>query len=387
MKIVQINTFPYKATGSIMMNIHHYLLSQGIDSFVIWGRGREPENNREYKIQSKAGFYFDALFTRLTDKAGFYSKLATKRLIDRLDEIKPDIIHLHNIHGYYLNINMLWEYIKRKGLPVVWTFHDCWPFTGHCAYYTAIGCKKWINGCNHCPQKHTYPSSWFIDNSSFNYLKKKELFSYKKLTIVAPCQWMKKQVQNSFFCNSFCDVIYNDINLSVFKPTPSTFRKNYHLENKFIILGVASEWTKRKGLDDFIQLANSLIGDSRYSIVLIGINKSQRKGLPKNILPIEKINNQQEIAGVYSSADVFFNPSHEDNFPTVNLEAQACGLKTISYNIGGVSETNMGNLVLIDSVYSFISSLQRKPLSKSRNEIYSNQMVSNYRRLYMGIVK
>lgn len=335
MKIVQINTFSYKATGNIMFSIHNELQKRKIDSYVVWGRGRESRTNHEIFINDKWGIIFHGVYTRLTDRTGFASWNATKRLIKELDEIEPDIIHLHNIHGYYINIKMLFEYIKQKQIKVVWTLHDCWSFTGHCACYDMCGCSKWKNGCNKCNRKNAYPKS-YIDNSMINWKEKKELFNYENMVLVTPSVWLHDEVKKSFFKEKEIKIINNGIDIENFAPQKSSFRTSYGLQEAKVILGVASEWREEKGLDDFILLAGLL--PSNYRIVMIGTDKKIDKILPKEIISIHRTNNVQELAEIYTSADVFVNLTKEDNFPTVNIEALACGTPIITYNTGGSPE-------------------------------------------------
>lgn len=346
MKIVHINTFPYKATGSIMMNIHNALLAKNVESYVVWGRGREPKNEIEIKMTNDLSVKLHGIYTRLTDKTGFGSKKDTHNLIRKLEEIKPDIVHLHNIHGYYINIELLFNYIKANNIKVVWTFHDCWPFTGHCAYFDAIDCSRWQTHCFECPQKKTYPKSSILDNSTWNYDKKKELFTYENLTIVTPCKWLANLVKKSYLKDCKVEVIYNGIDTKIFHPVESNFKEKNNLSNKKIILGVASEWTERKGLKDFVKL-NDVIDHEKYHIVLVGVDDKQKKSLPNNMTLINRTNNVNELVEIYSSADVFFNPTYEDNFPTTNLEAQACGTPVITYNTGGSPESIKNNEYII----------------------------------------
>lgn len=337
MKVIQINTFPNKATGSIMMNLHNLSRENGIESYVVWGRGRQAENKYEISIEDKIGVKYHGIYTRVTDKTGFASFKATKKLLNKLDIIKPDIIHLHNLHGYYININLLFNYIKERQLKVIWTLHDCWPFTGHCAYFDRIECDKWKYMCDRCPQKQTYPSSFFFDNSRWNYQKKKDLFSGLELTIVTPSQWLAEITKLSFLNKYDIKVIYNGIDLNVYKPVKSSFRQKYSIQDKTIILGVASEWTERKGLKDFIKMSN--IMDDSYQFVVVGLSKKQIKKMPKNFICLQRTKNVQELVEIYSAADIFFNPTYEDNFPTTNIESLACGTPIITYDTGGSPES------------------------------------------------
>lgn len=341
MKVVQINTFPYKATGTIMLGIHKLLTEQGEDSYVVWGRGREAENDHEIVINDNIGMKFHGAYTRLTDKAGFASKRATKKLITKLEEISPDIIHLHNIHGYYINIEMLFNHIRSNKIKLVWTLHDCWALTGHCAWFDVVGCEKWKTGCHDCEQKKTYPASMLMDASKWNWEKKKELFTGLDATIVTPCMWLEKLVKQSYLKGYLVQVIYNGIDLDTFKPTKSNVQEKYGLDDRPIILGVASEWTERKGLKDFIALSE-LMPEVRF--VVVGVTEDQLSELPETVKGIKRTNSQQELAELYSAATLFFNPTYEDNFPTTNLEALACGTPVVTYDTGGSPEAvNIGN--------------------------------------------
>ncbi len=381
MKVVQINIFPNLSTGSIMMNIHNYLLKNNVDSYVVWGRGRKENNNNEYYMDDKLGVYYHVLYTRLTDKTGFASKKSTKKLIKWLNEIKPDVIHLHNIHGYYINIELLFDYFKRNpNIKIIWTLHDCWPFTGHCAYFDSISCEKWMNECSNCPLLRSYPSS-YTDNSKWNYNKKKLLFTSVKMNIVTPSKWLADLVNESYLKDNDVYVINNGINTSIFKNKKSDFKEKYGLINKKIILGVASTWDKRKGLDDFIELSKKL--DDSYKIVLVGLSKKQVKEIPNNILGFERTKNVDELVDIYSSADIFFNPTREDNYPTVNLEAYACGTPVVTYKTGGSPESAINGYV-VKNVQDFCDRINDfKYIESDSNNDYSIEtMSSKYYQLY-----
>ena len=323
-----------------MMNIHKILTEQGYDSYVCWGRGRPANNNHEIVISDNIGVKFHGMYTRLLDKTGFASRRATKKLLRRLDEIKPDIIHLHNIHGYYLNIELLFNYIREHNINVVWTLHDCWPLTGHCAGFDMCGCKKWKTGCFNCEQLGTYPASKGLDNSKWNWNKKKALFTNLNLIIVTPSQWLRDNVMKSYLRDYRCEVINNGIDLNIFKPADKCemkkAQKKYNLDARKIVLGVASEWTPKKGLFDFIKLSE-MMQDIQF--VVVGLTERQIKEMPQNIKGIKRTENQRELAALYTIADVFFNPTYEDNFPTTNLEALACGTPVITYDTGGSPES------------------------------------------------
>lgn len=348
MKIFQINTVcGIGSTGRIAVDISHVLEKAGHESCIAYGRGGAPKDVESYRIDSPWEVYAHAFFSRLTDRQGLYSTAATKRLIQKIKEYNPDIIHLHNIHGYYLNYDVLFRFLSAYNKPVVWTLHDCWPFTGHCAYFDFVHCDKWKEGCYRCPQKSSYPASCFLDRSRKNYDLKKALFTkVEKLCIVTPSHWLAGLVKESFLGKYPVKVIHNGIDLHIFKPTSSNFRRENGLEGYKIILGVASPWTPRKGLSDFIKLSKMM--DDHTRIVLVGLSDRQIKKLPPHIIGIKRTNNPQELAGLYTTADVFFNPTYEDNYPTTNLEAIACGTPVITYDTGGSPESVGENGAVVD---------------------------------------
>lgn len=338
MKVLQINSVcGIGSTGRIATDIHNILIEQGHESYIAYGRDLPKNCDTSIKIGNKLDNYKHAALTRVFGKHGFGSKKATKDFIEKVKEIDPDFIHLHNIHGYYINIEILFDYLKKAGKPVIWTLHDCWSFTGHCAYFDYTGCGKWKTGCNNCPEKNSYPASILLDNSKDNYQKKKEIFTgVNNLTIVTPSKWLAGLVKQSYLKEYPVEVINNGIDLDVFKPTQSNFRKRYNLENKFIILGVASTWDRRKGFKYFIGLSEKIKKDE--AIVLVGLSERQKKNLPKNIIGITRTNNVNELAEIYSAADVFVNPTLEEVMGLTNVEALACGTPVITFDTGGSVE-------------------------------------------------
>lgn len=344
LKCVQVNSVPHGSTGSIMMGLHGKLLDEGVDSYVCWGRGRSAEGERELKFGTDLGFYGDVLRTRFDGRAGFHSRGATRRLLAWLDEIDPDVVHLHNVHGYYVNIEMLFEWLASHRCRVKWTLHDCWAFTGHCAHFTYAKCAQWQSRCAHerpCPQLGTYPKTYSRRSCARNFEDKQRLFnlvSSERMELITPSKWLADLVGQSFLSKYPVTVKHNEIDRSVFKPTPSDFRERYGIGDRFMILGVASPWTERKGLEDFVKLAGELDG-SQFAIVLVGLSEKQIGLMPKGVIGLARVDSPQELAGLYSTADVFFNPTREDNYPTVNLEAQACGTPVVTYDVGGCRET------------------------------------------------
>ena len=340
MKVLQINTIVNSgSTGRITEDIGTVLLANGHQSFIAFGRGNRPSKSQLIKIGSKWNIYWHGFQTIVFDRHAFASKAATQSLIKEIERLKPDVIGLHNLHGYYINIEILFTYLKTIQIPVVWTLFDCWAFTGHCTYFDDINCTKWIKGCSECPKKKKYPSSYFKDNSKSNYLNKKNLYAdFNNLELVVHSRWLQNIVQQSFLHKVPTHHIFSGIDLDIFQPSIKGSRiiEKYQLGSKKIVLGVASTWDKRKGLDDFIQLNNYL--SSGQQIVLIGLNQQQLKSLPSSIIGIERTENVDELAALYSVADVFVNPTWQDNFPTTNLEALACGTAVITYNTGGSPE-------------------------------------------------
>ena len=284
---------------------------------------------------SAAETKLQALKSRIWGNYGFQAKRATKRLIAELERIAPDIVHLHNLHGHNVHLDILFSYIKRKNIRVFWTFHDCWAFTGYCPHYDMIGCAQWQSGCRNCPQRTHY--SWFFDRSAMLYEKKKQLFSGINLTIITPSQWLADQVKQSFLKDYPVEVIHNGIDLSVFSPKESNFREKYGVGDRFLVLGVAFGWGKRKGLDVFIRLAQRLDPD-KFQIVLVGTDETVDRQLPSNMISIHRTQNQMELAEIYSAADLFVNPTREDTFPTVNMESLACGTPVLTFRTGGSPE-------------------------------------------------
>ena len=346
MKVLQINSFGNLSTGNIATNIYKTLKINNYEGKVAFARSTIDTSVPYIKIGNKLNMVIDGIMTRITDKAGFYSKYATKKLIKEIEKYNPDIIHLHNLHGYYLNIEILFNYLKICEKPIVWTLHDCWPFTGHCCYYNMVECYKWKNECFDCIQKNMYPSSKIIDNSTNNYKNKKKLFlDVPNMNIVSVSKWLENEINDSFLREYPTRVIYNGIDFDKFKPTDSNLRQKYGIEDKFIILGVASTWDIRKGLNDFIKLSEIL--DNNFQIIIIGVDKKQKKLLPKNIIAIERTNNIEELASFYTMADIFFNASIEETFGLPTIESVACGTPAIVYNTTALPE-------VVNEEYGFI---------------------------------
>lgn len=340
MKYLFINSVAgFGSTGRIAADKCRELMAQGHTCYLAYGRDKANcDDVPTVAIGTKWDYRFHGLESRLLDDQGFGSRRATRRFLNWVREYDPDVIWLHNIHGYYLNMEMLFSYLRTCGKKIYWTLHDCWSFTGHCAYFDFVGCDKWKTGCHHCPQKKTYPASLFLDGSRRNWQKKQEILTgIPDLTLITPSKWLAGLAKESYLAEYPVEVVYNTINREIFKPTPDDFRESHGLLGKKMVLGVASVWEARKGLKDFVTLASKL--PQNYKIVLVGLTPEQQKTLPDSILSLPRTNSARELAEIYSAADVFVNPTYEENYPTVNLEARACGTRVVSYNAGGSGET------------------------------------------------
>jgi glycosyltransferase involved in cell wall biosynthesis len=338
MKILQINTVVNSgSTGRIAEDIGRVLIEKGHESYIAYGRGNRPSASQLIKIGNSVDIYYHVLQTRLFDRHGLASVRATQKLIKQIENIKPDAIGLHNLHGYYINYEILFDYLLKKDVPVLWTLFDCWAFTGHCSYFDDIDCQKYKNQCNRCPKKRNYPASYFMDNSSNNYKIKKALFtSLNRMELVVHSKWLQRMVQSSFLSRLPIHTFPSGIDLNTFIPCNSNLREKYFLGEKKVILGCASPWSERKGLKDFLKVRDLV--SEEYVIALIGLNQKQIKALPQGIIGIKNTENVQELAQWYSLADVFVNPTYQDNFPTTNIESLACGTPVITYNTGGSPE-------------------------------------------------
>lgn len=345
MKILFINSVcGIGSTGRICTDLAQEYEAKGWEVKIAYGRNAfVPEKYQKYAV--RIGTDFDVKMhvvkARLLDGSGFGSKKATEKFIDWVRDYNPDVIHLHNIHGYYINIEVLLNYLRTCGKKIIWTLHDCWAFTGHTAYCDVVGCERWITGCHDCPCLKQYPAS-FIDRSKENWKKKKLIMDcIPNLTVVTPSEWLAGLVRKSFLAQYPVMVIHNGIDTSQFYPMESDFKVQYGIENKKMLLGVATSWDDMKGYSDFLRLADTL--DEEYAVVLVGLTKKQIKRLPKNIIGVERTNTVKELAQIYSAADLFLNLSYCENYPTVNLEAIACGTPVITYMTGGSPETLLGS--------------------------------------------
>lgn len=387
MKVLMINSVcGVGSTGRICTDIADMLLSQGHECKIAYGRGEVPEKYRDISVRIGSTFkvYCNVLKSRLFDNEGFNAVGATKKLVRWIKEYDPDVIHLHNIHGYYLNVKILFDYLKTSGKKIIWTLHDCWAFTGHCTHFQVPHCDKWRTECGKCIRAKDYPKA-LISHAKRNYKRKKQTFcGVPNLTIVTPSKWLAGVVEQSFLSEYQTVVINNGIDLSVFKPTESDFRERFGLTDKKIILGVASVWEKRKGFNDFLELAK-LIDDS-YRIVLVGVNDKQLKMLPSSVIGIKRTNNVKELAEIYTAADVYVSPSREETFGMTVIEAMACGTPAIVYDSTALSELSAYGAILCDKndINSLVAKINDYGVCpyETKQIMYSMSCCSEYSRLY-----
>lgn len=344
-KLLQINPVlrTNTSTGRIMQEIGELAMQNGWESHIAYSYGRDgilPCKSHTIPVGDRWSVAWHGIATRLADRHGLASAGATRRFIRRIEAIRPDIIHIHNIHGYFLNYRILFDYLSGIDTPVVWTVHDCWLYTGHCFYYSYAGCGKWQTGCGDCPQRREFPASWLIDRSQRNHTDKREAFTSVpagRMVIVPVSEWIKSEMERSFLRGYDMRVIHNGINTETFRLfSGDDIKERYRIGGKHILLGVASVWSREKGLDDFIRLAGMLNEDE--VIVLVGVDRNTRNRLPKNIVGIGRTENIHQLAELYSAATAFVNPTWQDNYPTVNLEAIACGTPVVTYRTGGSVE-------------------------------------------------
>ncbi len=338
--VVSINLGNYGSTGRIMIGIAKAAQEQGYTTYNAYPESYNVQTRQENDIIicSTLSNRINQKLAYFTGYNGCFARANTRIFLKKLDEIKPDILHFHNLHNSYLNLPMLFDYVKKNHIRVIWTLHDCWAFTGQCPYFTLAGCDKWKTGCGGCTQLSVYPASR-VDRTQTMWKKKKEWFTgVEDLTIVTPSKWLAGLVRQSFLAVYPVKVINNGIDLDVFKPVSSDFREKHGIgsDGVFLILGIAYDWSAYKGLDVFIKLAKRL--PDNFRIVMVGTNDTIDQQLPSNVISIHKTNNVQELVEVYSAVNLLVNPTREDNFPTVNIEALSCGTPVVTFETNGSPE-------------------------------------------------
>lgn len=364
-KLFQINVVANSgSTGKIAEQIGILARNNGWDCYMAYGRWAYNSSLKLYQIGSKKDVYLHGLKSILFDKHALGSVRSTQLLIDEIKKVRPDIIHIHNIHGYYLNLPVLCNFLAEYKKPIVMTLHDCWTITGHCVHFQDIGCDKWKDGCHHCPNLKGYPKSLIFDNTRKNWMIKKNSFQkiLPLLTIVPVCNWLSDIVFQSYLKNANRKVIVNGIDLRIFKPCANTLplKTHYKVDDKFVILAVSNVWNSTKGFDDILWLRDKL--SDKFIIILVGVSFKQKNNLPKGIIGVCRTENASQLAELYSMADVFLNPTYQDTLPTVNIEALACGTPVIGYNTGGsadIIDETVGVLIETGNKEKLFSSLQK----------------------------
>ena len=402
-KLLQINPVmrTNTSTGRIMKEIGELAMANGWESYVAYSGGRDGlmhTTSVPVPVGDRLSVAWHAVQTRLFDRHGLASIRATKEFIKRIDEISPDIVHIHNIHGYFLNYEILFDYLSHSDIQVVWTVHDCWLYTGHCYYYAKAGCTRWKTRCHHCPQKHKFPASWLLDRSARNWEDKKKAFTSMpkdRLTIVPVSDWIRREMSESFLKDFDYQTIHNGIDIDAFCPKPQgdgEVRARYGIGDRHIILGVASIWSDEKGLGDFVRMAGKLNDDE--IIVLVGIDRKMlddrlaeegAQALGSRFITVKRTADTGQLAELYSAATAFVNPTWQDNYPTVNLEAISCGTPVVTYRTGGSVEAiseDTGIIVEQGDIEGIISAV-RKIESLGRDYFRENcrsRAVANFRK-------
>lgn len=343
-KIVQITTASTGGLGRLIGDLYDALPKDIYETVIMFGRGPIINAKQSYKFGNRTEILTHIFMSRITGNAGLYSASGTAQLIEFLQEENPDIIHLHNLHGYYLNYELLFKYIKQFGIPIVWTLHDCWAFTGHCTYFSLAKCTQWKTQCLNCSQLKEYPKCYYCNISKNFYRKRAAFTGVKDMKLITPSNWLKNLLKESFLKEYDVKVIPNGINFQLFrcKDISQDLRKRFH--NKKVILGVVALSYKRKGFQDFIRLSTLLPSD--YIVVLAGLPENVCKNLPEQMMGIAYSDNAEALADLYNVAELFLNLTYEDNFPTTNLESLACGTSVLTYNTGGSIES-----ITIDTGY------------------------------------
>ncbi len=397
MKVLYINALcGTGSTGNMVADLIAWLRENGHQGLAAYGVGTATKvlPGEILKCNTMLGYYLHNALSRLTDHTGLYAKTQTRYLIRKAEQFDPDVVHLHNLHGYYIHYEVLFRWLKRSGKPVVWTLHDCWAMTGHCTHFVGANCNQWKTGCERCPLLREYPICYTRGDVAGNYARKKAAFtSLENLTIVTPSHWLGDLAKASFLGKYPVKVIPNGVNTGIFRPRERDFRERNGLVGKNIVLGVANVWGEKKGLRDFFRLAKLLPED--YRIVLVGLTGQQLSQLPGGILGIARTENPAQLAEIYSAADVFANPTYEDTFPTVNLEAQACGTPVVSYDVCGCPETiqpGCGETVPCGDLEAMCRAILRwcrhsEPIPVNRAQLSRDACYQAYGELYQQIIR
>lgn len=339
MKVLQINAvYGVGSTGIIVEDLHTLSQKEGIESYVAYSTAIRTNITNSYVIGTVFEKKFHAAMTRLTGKQGYYSLTATNKLVNYINTLKPDIVHLHNLHSNYIHLNTLLSYLAKNNIPTVLTLHDCWFYTGGCFHYTSVNCNKWKSKCGKCPKKKGDSISYLFDSSSQILIDRKKFFgNIKQLYVVGVSQWIENECRESVLKPMLFTHIYNGIDTDFFKPVKSDFRSIYGIENQFLILGMANKFFLPINKKSLNTIVDSLQDDEK--LIIIGCSAEQIKKLPPAVLGLPYIHDRRKLREVYASCDVFVNCTREESLSLVNIEVQACGTPVVTYSNTGVKET------------------------------------------------
>ncbi|MBE6793907.1 MAG: glycosyltransferase [Ruminococcaceae bacterium] len=400
MKVFSVNTvYGEGSTGNISQGIHDLCKEENIEYISACRNLPASKDGISDCIAISTPFdsKLHGVLSRFTMLKGCFSYSKTRKLIKYIKSYSPDIIHLHNLHGSYVNIPLLTKYIKKHNISVVFTLHDCWAMTAICSHFSIAGCNRWQDGCHNCPQRKKYSSCPFDFTKKVYKLKKKWFTGFNKAVVVTPSEWLSGVAKKSFLKDYEIKTIYNGINLDVFKPTISDFKKKHNIQDKKMVLGVAYGWGYSKGIDAMIEISHRLPKD-KYAMVLVGVDENTKSTLPENIIAISKTANQKELAEIYTSADVFVNTTREEVLGLVNIEALACGAPVVTFNSGGSPEcidSTCGSIVEKDDIDALEKEIIRicetNPFAKisciKRAELFDkNKRLREYLELYKSIL-
>lgn len=394
MRVLHINSMIHGSTGTIMKELAG-AVDEGYIAYSPFD-GKEQQDN-QILIGNKVDAFIHHVLSRLTGKGGLYSTRQTEIFLKKIDDLKPDIIHIHNLHNSFINIEKLFHYLSNSRIPVVWTLHDCWSFTGQCAYYDMAQCKKWKTHCYDCPQISRYPKSW-VDKTSYMYSVKKNLFTnYGNMQLVVPSKWLYKQVGESYLKNKPIKIIHNAVDRTIFQPSNNQFRRVNDLDDFYLILAISNRWDARKGISFIIDLSYKIDHNKERLVVVGNLNKQHRNKLHPDTIILPVVKNKQELADLYSSADVFINPTLEENFCLVNMEALACGTPVVCFDTGGCCEiidSSCGKLVTNKTTQGLLNSIRclhpkkeyKNSCIKKAQEFDVSTMIQSYKSLYEEIL-
>lgn len=399
MRVLQINaTYGYGSTGMIVQDIGDTLVAHGDEVFFAY-QSTAQKMASGYQIGNKLDWKLHALWARILGKQAYASKGATKKLLQWMDEIQPDIVHLHNLHSNYIHLNTLCDYLEKKKIPTIITLHDCWYFTGKCSHYAAVNCDKWKTCCGECPLNKSEQSSWIVDCTA-KVLQEKtaRLLRLNNFTIVGCSKWIAGEARQSKLQSANIQVVYNGVDTSIFTPHESNFRKELGLAaDQFVVLGMADKWSSLQNRAMVERLLKSLPQDTK--VVIVGCNKAQKSYFAKyeNVIPLGYIADRKHLSDVYAAANVFVNLTHADTLPTVNMESICCGTPVVTFDCCGSPELvgdGCGYVVKendVDALMEKINQIRKIPLRydvlAQQKKFDKNESYKEYLTIYEGMCK